>query len=105
MDQFNGGGSEEMELQKEVLLLVSLGMGRQNYFQDALIDQVFAPRPLEIMREQKLVRAQSMFDVQFSSQSTELWLKIATRFRAVYRTKGGARVANIFLLRRPRTSL
>lgn len=69
---------------QDILLLLCLEMGRTRIFQDALIDQLFAPRPLELMRKHRLVRVESLHEISSPDVTKELLLLGAQRIAEIY---------------------
>ena len=51
---------DEIGIPNDVLLHVTLEIGRTRLFQDALIDQVFHPRPIDIMRRHRLISTETV---------------------------------------------
>ena len=75
---------DRLGVPKDILLLVSLDMGRTRIFQDALIDHIFAPRPLELMRKHRLVRVETLHEVTVPDLTFELLEQSAQRISEIY---------------------
>lgn len=75
---------DEMGVPPDVLLLVGQGMGRRTFFQDALIDQLFQPRPVELMRERRLVSVETLHELRVPPCSPRLLRRVAARVAEVY---------------------
>jgi len=75
---------DKFDLPKDLLFLVSLRMGRQRFFQDALTDQIFRPRPIEIMRQFHLVSVNRLYSLQGPVLDPVQLSHAAERFRSIY---------------------
>ena len=75
---------DEMGVPNDVLLLVTLDMAKQIYFQDAVIDQVFTGRPLEPLRKHRLVRLDCLHEIQVPHNSIPLMTRMAERMTRCY---------------------
>ena len=68
----------------DLLLLVSLKMAKQRYFQDSLIDQAFRPRPIEILRQFHLVNVETLHVLRGPDWDPFLIRRAADRFELIY---------------------
>lgn len=68
----------------ETLLLVTLNMGRQRFFQRALVDGVFRPRPVELLRRATAIRTLRLNDVCLPNDDPGLLAEVAARIKALY---------------------
>lgn len=68
----------------ETLLLVTLNMGRQRFFQRALVDGIFRPRPVELLRRATAMRTSRLNDVVFPASDPDLGTEAAARIKALY---------------------
>lgn len=68
----------------ETLLLVTLNMGRQRFFQRALVDGIFRPRPVELLRRASAIRTQRLNEVAFPAGDADLAGEAAARLRVLY---------------------
>ncbi len=75
---------EEMGVPKDVLLFMGLELAQQRYFQDAIIDQVFHPRPIDLMRRHRLLRVNTLHEIDAPLLSPRLLARMAERFAAIY---------------------
>jgi len=75
---------DEVGVPADVSLLVNLRMAKQRYFQDALIDQVFRPRPFEILRQFHLVSPKTFYVLPDYSWDTRLLERAAAKCAEVY---------------------
>ena len=75
---------DEMGVPKDLLLLVSLDMGQQLFFQSALIDQVFALRPVELMRKHRLMQLNTLHEISVPQPSPQLLARMAERIAQIY---------------------
>ena len=66
------------------LLLVGLQMAKQRYFQDALIDHVFQPRPIEILRPFHVVSPKTLYTMPVRSWDARLLDRAAARCAEIY---------------------
>ncbi|MDB5570127.1 MAG: hypothetical protein JWN93_1310 [Hyphomicrobiales bacterium] len=75
---------DELGAPQDLLLLMQLEMGAKRYFQDALIDQVFHPRPIELMRKRRVVHVETLHEIAGPLASPAILSRIASRMAAVY---------------------
>jgi hypothetical protein len=75
---------DEPDTPKDLLLLVGLQMAKQRYFQDALIDQVFQPRPIEILRPFHVVSPKTLYTMSVRSWDAGLLDRAAARCAEIY---------------------
>jgi hypothetical protein len=75
---------DEVGAPADMSLLVNLRMAKQRYFQDALIDQVFRPRPLEILRQFHLVSPKTLYVLPDCSWDRRLLDRAAAKCAEVY---------------------
>lgn len=68
----------------ETLLLVTLNMGRQRFFQRALVDGVFRPRPVELLRRATAMRTVKLNDIVLPEGDPDLAREAAERLKALY---------------------
>ncbi len=75
---------EPAGLPENVLLLVNMEMGRTRRFQDALIDQLFQPRPLELMRRHRIVQVEELHEVDAPFLASQHFEKARSRIAQIY---------------------
>jgi hypothetical protein len=75
---------DEVGVPADVSLLVNLRMAKQRYFQDALIDQIFRPRPFEILRQFHLVSPKTLYVLPDYSWDPKLLDRAAAKCAEVY---------------------
>lgn len=75
---------DRLGIPAETLLLVTLNMGRQRFFQRALVDGIFRPRPVELLRRASAIRTQRLNEVAFPAGDADLAEEAAARLRALY---------------------
>lgn len=68
----------------ETLLLVTLNMGRQRFFQRALVDGIFRPRPVELLRRSTAMRTTRLSEITFPEGDPDLAKDGAERLKALY---------------------
>ena len=85
---------DEANLPQHILLLVNMEMGRTRRFQDALSDQLFQPRPIELMRRHRLVQVEELHDVDATFLAPEHYERARERIQHIYGpfTTGGPAV-------------
>ncbi|HVZ05379.1 hypothetical protein [Hyphomicrobium sp.] len=75
---------DQFDVPNDLLLLVNLRMGRQRFFQDALNDQIFRPRPIEIMRQFHLVGLHTLYVLSEPALHPAHLQRAAERFKMIY---------------------
>ena len=85
---------DEANLPQNILLLVNMEMGRTRRFQDALIDQLFQPRPIELMRRHRLVQVDELHEVDAPFLAPQHFERARARIQKIYGpfTTGGPAV-------------
>lgn len=68
----------------ETLLLVSLNMGRQRFFQRAMVDGIFRPRPVELLRRATAMRTARLNEISCPESNTDIGREAADRLKALY---------------------
>ncbi|HRE20633.1 MAG TPA: hypothetical protein PKW21_06330 [Rhabdaerophilum sp.] len=68
----------------ETLLLVTLNMGRQRFFQRALVDGIFRPRPVELLRRATAMRTARLNEITFPDGDPDLVGEAGDRLKALY---------------------
>lgn len=68
----------------QTLLLVTLDMARRSFFQRALLDGVFRPRPVEVLRPSTAVRTDMLHHVELAAPDPDLLRSGAMRLAALY---------------------
>ena len=66
------------------LLFVALGLARTRYFQEALRDGVFRPRPVELLRPGAIIRAEAVTEIAIEAGSATIAGGISVKLASVY---------------------
>lgn len=75
---------EALALPRDLLLLVSVRMGMLPQFQDALNDGLFRPRPVELMRQGRVVQAQTVHLVDRPLLRGDIHARLHDRLATLY---------------------
>lgn len=80
---------DRLGVPQDTLLLVSLDMARQPFFQDALVDGLFRPRPIEVLRPSRFIRTERLHEVAVPAFSPVLVARVGDLVEATYGLSGG----------------
>lgn len=77
-------GMNRFELPQDMLLMVGLRMGRTRFFQDAISDGLFRPRPVELFRPATAIRVSQLDDVIVPLEAAEVIAAMQAKIAALY---------------------
>jgi hypothetical protein len=75
---------DHLELPQDLLLVVPVSMGMTDRFQDAITDGVFRPRPVELMRQGRVTRSDTVYVIERPLGHAGVLGRIAARLAEVY---------------------
>jgi hypothetical protein len=77
-------GMDRFTLPPDMLLMVGLRMGRTRFFQDAISDGLFRPRPVELFRPATAIHVNHIDDVVVPLEAPDVLAAIQAKIAALY---------------------
>ncbi len=77
-------GMDRFDLPQDMLLMVGLRMGRTRFFQDAISDGLFRPRPVELFRPATAIRVSQLDDVVVPLNAPDVLEAMQAKVTALY---------------------
>ncbi len=77
-------GMDRFDLPQDMLLMVALRMGRTRFFQDAISDGLFRPRPVELFRPATAIRVSQLDDVVVPLDAPDVLAAMQAKVEVLY---------------------